>query len=115
MKSFVADYFDRGAQARHAGEHPDSQLLVIRLVFTTKYFDPNNPSTSGDLLALSTGGKVTLPQRHGVLRGGGLISNARPWRTHLVGLRATSNIAVNNSKLLRSITKSRRAQNPDVG
>jgi hypothetical protein len=69
-KNFAADYFDRRAQAKHAGENPDSHLSVApKPTFTSRYADPNNPSNSGDLLALITGGKLSMPQRGGF--GGG--------------------------------------------
>lgn len=70
-KSFAAEYFDRRAQAKHAGQNPDSQLAVgPKPTFTSRYSDPNNPSNSGDILALLTGGKLSMPPRGGGFGGG---------------------------------------------
>jgi hypothetical protein len=63
-KSFASEYFDRRAQAKHAGQNPESQLVVgPKPTFTSRYSDPNNPSNSGDLLALITAGKLSMPPR----------------------------------------------------
>lgn len=65
-KNFAADYFDRRAQAKHAGQNPGSHLDVgPKPTFTSRFSDPNNPSNSGDLLALLSGGRLTMPQRGG--------------------------------------------------
>lgn len=69
-KGLIAEYFDRRAQAEHAGENPDSQLAVTKPVFSSRYSDPNNPTNSGDLLALVSGGKLSMPQRGGLLSRG---------------------------------------------
>jgi hypothetical protein len=66
-----AEYFDRRAQAKFAAEAPDSQLVVgPKPTFTSRYADPNNASNSGDMLALLTAGKLSMPQRGGF--GGGM-------------------------------------------
>jgi hypothetical protein len=65
-KSFASEYLDRRAQAKHAAQNPDSQLVVgPKPTFTSRYSDPNNPSNSGDLLALITAGKMSMPPRGG--------------------------------------------------
>src|ERR1700739_1970219 len=38
---------------------------------TSRYSAPNNPSNSGDILALLTGGKLSMPQRGGFGSGAG--------------------------------------------
>lgn len=88
-KGLIAEYFDRRAQAEHAGENPDSQLAVTKPVFTSRYSDPNNATNSGDVLALVTGGKVSMPARGGLLgrgRGGGLLGQRRGLLSHAGGI-----------------------------
>ncbi|KAI9736969.1 MAG: hypothetical protein M1834_000558 [Cirrosporium novae-zelandiae] len=69
--NFTSEYFDRRAQAKYASKNPDSKLVVgPKPTFTSRYSDPNNPSNSGDMLALLTGGKLSMPQRGGF--GGGV-------------------------------------------
>jgi len=63
MKSsqkFVADYFDRRAQAQYISENPNSSLVsqTSTTGFTSRYSDPNHPASSGSLVALVTGGKL---------------------------------------------------------
>jgi hypothetical protein len=62
MKSsqkFVADYFDRRAQAQYAAENPNSSLAQSPSAgFTSRYSDPNHPANSGSLIALVTGGML---------------------------------------------------------
>jgi hypothetical protein len=62
MKSsgkFIADYFDRRAQAKFAGESPHSKLAVgTEPQFNSRYADPNHPANSGSLIAMLTGGKM---------------------------------------------------------
>lgn len=57
-------------------ENPDSQLAVgPNPSFTSRYSDPSNSTNSGDLLALVTAGKLSMPVRGGfggLGRGGGL-------------------------------------------
>ncbi|KAK9489557.1 hypothetical protein V1508DRAFT_327360, partial [Lipomyces doorenjongii] len=58
-QKFIADYFDRRAQATYAAQNPGSSLAVpIDSQFASRYSDPNHPANSGSLIALVTGGKV---------------------------------------------------------
>lgn len=76
MKSsqkFVADYFDRRAQARYAAENPGSSLAVpSEKQFASRFSDPNHPVNNGSLISLITGGVVDLKtmkqQRKGARR-----------------------------------------------
>ncbi|KAK9244406.1 hypothetical protein V1506DRAFT_541680 [Lipomyces tetrasporus] len=57
-QKFIADYFDRRAQATYAAQIPGSSLAVpIDSQFASRYSDPNHPANSGSLIALVTGGK----------------------------------------------------------
>ncbi|KAJ8098108.1 hypothetical protein POJ06DRAFT_282836 [Lipomyces tetrasporus] len=57
-QKFIADYFDRRAQATYAAQNPGSSLAVpIDSQFASRYSDPNHPANSGSLIALVTGGK----------------------------------------------------------
>ncbi|GIJ84641.1 hypothetical protein Asppvi_003490 [Aspergillus pseudoviridinutans] len=72
-KNFSGEYFDRRAQAKYAAKNPDSQLVVgPQPTFTSRYSDPNNPTNSGDILALLTAGKVSMPAGFGRGFGGGV-------------------------------------------
>lgn len=55
---FVGDYIDKRARAKWAGENPDSALAnsTGKEAFTSRYADPNHPASSGDPIALLTGG-----------------------------------------------------------
>jgi hypothetical protein len=73
-KEFVADYFDRRAQANFSGNNPDSTLTKAHgdiPEFKTRFADPNNACNNGHLISLVTGGKVAV-QGRGLLgiRGG---------------------------------------------
>jgi len=61
-KKFVADYYDRRAQAKFAGEMSSqggSKLSVgTAPEFKSRYADPNSAANSGSLIALLTGGHV---------------------------------------------------------
>lgn len=59
--SFVADYMDRRAVAKWAGDNPESRMAnaAPKPEFKSRYADPTHPASSGDLLALVTGGKVS--------------------------------------------------------
>jgi hypothetical protein len=59
-QKFVADYFDRRAQAKYAGESPGSSLAHMgeEKKFASRYADPNHPANSGSLVALLTGGAI---------------------------------------------------------
>jgi hypothetical protein len=63
-QKFVADYFDRRAQAQYAGENLGSKLAVTgqEPKFASRYADPNHPANSGSLVSLLTGGAIN-PQR----------------------------------------------------
>ncbi|TVY83711.1 hypothetical protein LSUE1_G002573 [Lachnellula suecica] len=54
---FVADYFDRRAQAEYATENPGSSLKV-NSKFNSRYADPNSAANSGSLISLVTGGAI---------------------------------------------------------
>jgi hypothetical protein len=56
---FVADYFDRRAQAQYAADNPGSSLVQTDPKFNSRYADPNHPANSGDLVSLVTGGKLS--------------------------------------------------------
>ncbi|CZR53392.1 uncharacterized protein PAC_03270 [Phialocephala subalpina] len=70
MKSsqkFMADYFDRRAQAKYMAENPGSKLAVSPEEggpkFSSRYADPNHPANSGSLISLLTGGHVNPAAR----------------------------------------------------
>ncbi|KAL1591400.1 hypothetical protein SLS60_012013 [Paraconiothyrium brasiliense] len=80
-KDFVADYFDRRAQADFSGNNPDAALTKAHgdaPEFRTRFADPNNACNNGHLVSLVTGGKVVV-QGRGVLgiRGGDGRSSGR--------------------------------------
>lgn len=60
---FVAGYMDKRARAKWAGENPDSTLANAsgKEKFSSRYADPNHPASSGDPIALLTGGQVARP------------------------------------------------------
>jgi hypothetical protein len=70
-QKFVADYFDRRAQARYAAENPGSALAVpaSEKQFASRYSDPNHPANSGSLVSLITGGAIDLKARRDRRRG----------------------------------------------
>jgi hypothetical protein len=55
---FVTEYMDKRARAKWAGENPDSALANAngKEKFASRYADPNHPASSGDPIALLTGG-----------------------------------------------------------
>jgi hypothetical protein len=55
---FVAEYIDKRARAKWAGDNPDSALANAngKETFSSRYADPNHPASSGDPIALLTGG-----------------------------------------------------------
>ncbi|KAE8449808.1 hypothetical protein EG329_007284 [Mollisiaceae sp. DMI_Dod_QoI] len=70
MKSsqkFMADYFDRRAQAKYMAENPGSKLAVSPgeggPKFASRYADPNHPANSGSLISLLTGGHINPQAR----------------------------------------------------
>ncbi|KAK6844415.1 hypothetical protein PG995_014525 [Apiospora arundinis] len=55
---FVGQYMDKRARAKWAGENPDSAMAntAEKEQFASRYADPNHPASSGDPIALLTGG-----------------------------------------------------------
>lgn len=55
---FVGEYMDKRARAKWAGENPDSNMANAtgKETFSSRYADPNHPASSGDPIALLTGG-----------------------------------------------------------
>ncbi|KAJ9611130.1 hypothetical protein H2200_004313 [Cladophialophora chaetospira] len=69
-KGFADTYFDRRAQAKHAGKNPDSALAKLigpTPKFTSRYADPNNPASSGNIWSLLSGGHFNPPDRRQML------------------------------------------------
>lgn len=63
-QKFVADYFDRRAQAKYSVENPSSSLAAPQeKPFTSRYSDPNHAASSGGLVSLITGGAINLKGR----------------------------------------------------
>ncbi|KAF2819223.1 hypothetical protein CC86DRAFT_375363 [Ophiobolus disseminans] len=58
---FVGAYMDKRARAKFAGENPDSGLANAagKEKFASRYADPNHPASSGDVVALLTGGYIS--------------------------------------------------------
>ncbi|KAK8040204.1 hypothetical protein PG993_008615 [Apiospora rasikravindrae] len=56
--NFVGEYMDKRARATWAGENPDSSMANAtgQEQFSSRYADPNHPASSGDPIALLTGG-----------------------------------------------------------
>lgn len=73
-KSFVADYFDKRAQANFSGNNPDASLTKAHgeaPEFKTRFADPNNACNNGHIVSLVTGGKVVVQGRRLLgMRGG---------------------------------------------
>lgn len=61
-RKFVGDYMDKRARAKWAGENEDSALAnaTKKEKFSSRYADPNHRASSGDPIALLTGGYVVL-------------------------------------------------------
>ncbi|KAF2095827.1 hypothetical protein NA57DRAFT_7372, partial [Rhizodiscina lignyota] len=58
-KAFLDDYMDKRAWANWQGQNPDSQLAqTVKPEFHSRYSDPNNPASSGNLISLVSGGHV---------------------------------------------------------
>ncbi|KAF2740707.1 hypothetical protein EJ04DRAFT_558693 [Polyplosphaeria fusca] len=60
-KLFVAEYFDRRAQAEYTGNNPDAALTKAsssNYEFKSRFADPNHPCNNGHLFSLVTGGKI---------------------------------------------------------
>jgi hypothetical protein len=59
---FVEEYMDKRARAQWAGENPESKMAnaaAPKEAFHSRYADPNHPASSGDPLALVTGGHLS--------------------------------------------------------
>ncbi|KAI1329346.1 hypothetical protein F5Y16DRAFT_397531 [Xylariaceae sp. FL0255] len=65
--SFVKEYMDKRARAEWAGQNPDSKMANAgpKEVFHSRYADPNHPASSGDPIALLTGGYLQHPLYYG--------------------------------------------------
>lgn len=70
-QKFVADYFDRRAQASYAAENPGSSLAVpsAEKPFASRYSDPTHAANSGSLVSLLTGGMIDTKGRRRQRRG----------------------------------------------
>ncbi|MCJ1380685.1 hypothetical protein MMC17_003793 [Xylographa soralifera] len=63
-QKFVADYYDRRAQATYAGENMESSLSVPQTTeFASRYSDPNHAANNGSLISLITGGNINPQPR----------------------------------------------------
>ncbi|KAM0501075.1 hypothetical protein ACHAP8_004803 [Fusarium lateritium] len=84
-KNFVAEYYDKRAQAEFAHKNTDNALANQgeRPEFTSRYADPSHPANSGSILSLLTGGNVN-PNRSRSSRGG-LSSRGRGGRGGISG------------------------------
>lgn len=79
-QKFVADYFDRRAQAKWEYENPQSSLASAvpkEKQFASRYSDPNHAASSGSLVSLITGGALDLKGRRDQRRAGKRIRKAR--------------------------------------
>ncbi|KAI1291581.1 hypothetical protein F5Y03DRAFT_376377, partial [Xylaria venustula] len=58
--AFVGEYMDSRSRAQWAGQNPDSKMANTgrKEQFHSRYSDPNHPASSGDPLALLTGGNL---------------------------------------------------------
>ncbi|KAI0472337.1 hypothetical protein F4859DRAFT_483841 [Xylaria cf. heliscus] len=56
--TFVEGYMDARSRAKWAGQNPDSKMANTgpKEQFHSRYSDPNHPASSGDIIALLTGG-----------------------------------------------------------
>ncbi|CAF3498957.1 unnamed protein product [Fusarium graminearum] len=70
-KNFVAEYYDKRAQAEFAHNNTDNVLANQgeRPEFTSRYADPSHPANSGSILSLLTGGNIN-PNKSRSGRGG---------------------------------------------
>lgn len=58
-QNFVADYFDRRAQAVFAEQNPSATLAhAPDKQFSSRYADPNHPANNGSIISLLTGGMM---------------------------------------------------------
>jgi hypothetical protein len=104
MKSsqkFVADYFDRRAQAQYAAENPNSSLAQNPSTgFASRYADPNHPANSGSLVALVTGGALNPEARRQRKR-----SSRRTYRAYMRGEPITSQTGKKREGLVKRLLK----------
>lgn len=67
MNKFIADYYDRRAQAQYIAQGAPSALAQMNSAeqkqFASRYADPNHPANSGSLISLITGGHVNPAAR----------------------------------------------------
>ncbi|KAI0550031.1 hypothetical protein F4679DRAFT_595135 [Xylaria curta] len=58
--AFVAGYMDARSRAKWAGQNPNSKMANAgsKEQFHSRYSDPNHPASSGDIIALLTGGNL---------------------------------------------------------
>lgn len=59
---FIADYWDRRAQAKYISKHPSTTLATTttKPEFRSRYSDPNHPANSGHIVNLITGGRIRM-------------------------------------------------------
>lgn len=97
---FVTDYMDKRAQAEWAGQNPDSQMAnaAPKPQFHSRYADPNHPASSGDPIALLTGGYISSGRGAGGVREGLLNKslNQRFGRENLLNRRGLGGSANRN-------------------
>ena len=86
---FVANYFDKRAQAAYETENPNSVLVNANTQehkFASRYADPNHPVNSGSPIALLTGGVINPKSRNQQEQGqqdsglGGILAGRRSQR-----------------------------------
>lgn len=113
--SFVADYMDRRAVAKWAGDNPESGMAnaVPKPEFKSRYADPTHPASSGDLLALVTGGKVSRTSLGETRRS----LSGRSGRGVLAGLgtRGSGRGGLDRGSILRSRMEALEARGHDRG
>jgi hypothetical protein len=78
-QKFMADYFDRRAQATYAAQNPNSLLAQRPSAFASRYSDPNHPANSRSLVSLLTGGVLNPEGRRQERRSAKRINRAY-WR-----------------------------------
>jgi hypothetical protein len=68
---FVEEYLVKRARAKWAGQNPESRMAnsLPKEEFHSRYSDPNHPASSGDPVALLTGGILQDPLRNALIYG----------------------------------------------
>jgi hypothetical protein len=68
---FVEEYLDKRARAKWAGQNPESRMAnsLPKEEFHSRYSDPNHPASSGDPIALLSGGLLQDPLRNALRNG----------------------------------------------